>query len=351
MRTLSLLAVGLTLSACAARNPPALPEEPTVFEQPASPAPAEQPTRQASEPAPAALEPIVTPTPEEWQAFTELHAPDRPERPASVIEEANDRSRMAPSRRGYANGHSSLQRYPYRPGTLYEIYSSPNHPTTILLPPGERLAAAPTLNPDAWNVGVAEMGSDGTRQEAVIVRPVAPGLEATTPLLTQSGRVFFCRLRSFQHTSMVAVTWEVPLGRPFPLEPGKSGTLPATPMVDISRLHTAYLVEQVKGNPPWFPLAVYDDGSKTVMHFKASLRYTNAPAVFVRHADGRAGVVEFTPYDVPDAPEKGAYYLVQGLWPQLELRGSDGQVVRITRTTGQPQPYRAGKANDSIARQ
>jgi type IV secretion system protein VirB9 len=248
---------------------------------------------------------------------------------------------MAPSRRGYANGHSSLQRYPYRPGTLYAIYSSPNHPTTILLPPGERLAAAPTLNPDAWDVGVAEMGSDSTRQEAVIVRPVAPGLEATTPLLTQSGRVFFCRLRSFQTTSMVAVTWDVPQGIGLPVEARTSSTLTAPPAVDVTRLHTAYVVEPIKGNPPWLPLAVYDDGSKTVICFQASLRYTNAPAVFVRHADGSPGVVEFTPYDVPDAPEKGAYYLVQGLWPQLELRGSEGQVVRITRTTGQAARYQA----------
>jgi hypothetical protein len=52
-------------------------------------------------------------------------------------------------------------------------------------------------------------------------------------------------------------------------------------------------------------------------------------------------VVEFTPYEVPDAPEKGAYYLVQGLWPQLELRGSEGQVVRIKRQTGQAARYRA----------
>jgi type IV secretion system protein VirB9 len=347
MRTLSLLVAGLTLSACAAKHPPALPEEPTIFEQPASSAPAEQPTHQASEPAPTSLDPVIAPTPDEWQAFTTLHTSDRPERPPTVIEEANGRSRMAPSRRGYANGHSSLQRYPYRPGTLYEIYSSPNHPTTILLPPGERLAAAPTLNPNAWDVGVAEMGSDSARQEAVIVRPVAPGLKATTPLLTQSGRVFFCRLRSFHNTSMVAVTWDVPQGIGLPGQPGTSSTpsmaLPSPPAVDVTRLHTAYAVEPVKGNPPWLPLAVYDDGSKTVIRFRESLRYTNAPAVFVRHADGSPGVVDFTPYDVPDAPEKGAYYLVQGLWPSLELRGGAGQVVRITRTTGQPRPYRAGK--------
>jgi hypothetical protein len=146
------------------------------------------------------------------------------------------------------------------------------------------------------------MGSDSARQEAVIVRPVAPGLEATTPLLTQSGRVFFCRLRSFQHTSMVAVTWDVPPGSARPVETGKSSALPAPHAVDVSRLHTAYVVEKITGNPPWLPLAVYDDGSKTVIQFRESLRYTKAPAVFGRHADGSAGVVEFKPYEVPDAP-------------------------------------------------
>ena len=34
------------------------------------------------------------------------------------------------------------------------------------------------------------------------------------------------------------------------------------------------------------------------------------------------------------------YYIVNGLYPQLELKGGDGQVVRITRQTGQPTPYK-----------
>ena len=148
---------------------------------------------------------------------------------------------------------------------------------------------------------------------------------------------------------MVAVTWDVPQGIGLPVEARTSGALPSPPAVDISRLHTAYVVEPVTGNPPWLPLAVYDDGSKTVIQFKASLRSTKAPAVFVRHADGSPGVVEFTPYDVTNAPEKGMYYLVQGLWPHLELHGSAGQVVRIIRTTGQPPLYRARKAGHAPA--
>ena len=166
------------------------------------------------------------------------------------------------------------------------------------------------------------------------------------PLLTQSGHAFFCKLKSFDTVSMVAVTWDMGAA---PIRVGphddKLTARPrphvafAPPAVDVSRLHTGYTIEKVSGNPPWVPIGVYDDGSKTVIRFKEALSYTNAPAVFVRHADGTPGVVDFTPYAVPDAPDKGAYYVVQGLWPHLELTGTEGQVVRITRKTGQPKPY------------
>jgi type IV secretion system protein VirB9 len=151
------------------------------------------------------------------------------------------------------------------------------------------------------------MGSDSTRQEAVIVRPVAPGLEATTPLLTQSGKTFFCRLRSFVNTSMVAVTWMLPA--PSGLAVGGAGAPAVTPLrapaVDVSRLHTAYTMQSLGGTPPWMPLEVYDDGRRTFIRFKEPLDFTTAPAVFARHADGQPGLVDFAPYQTPEAPEKG----------------------------------------------
>ena len=338
-RPLTLLATLVLVTACAgATQHPALPEAPTVFTPPAEPTP--PPPISV---APVTAEPTLVPTLEEWQTLrTAPKLKGKPERPEKVIEEANTNSRMGPSRKGYWEGTSSIQRYPYIPGKVYEIYSSPSHPTTILLPPGERLAAPPVINGEEWEVGAAEMGTETVRQEAVVLRPLKPGLETTMPLLTQAGHAFFCRLRSFDTTSMVAVTWELPALRALTPETPPSGgqTAPRTaPTVDVSRLHTAYAIEKVSGNPPWVPLAVYDDGSKTVIRFQESLGYTNAPAVFVRHADGSPGVVDFTPYTVPDAPDKGAYYVVQGLWPQLELKGTDGQVVRMTRKTGQPRPY------------
>jgi hypothetical protein len=61
--------------------------------------------------------------------------------------------------------------------------------------------------------------------------------------------------------------------------------------------------------------------------------------IFATDLEGHPSLVQFTPYSVPGEPDKGAYYIVQGLWPQLELKGEGGMVVRITRQTGQPKPY------------
>jgi Conjugal transfer protein len=142
------------------------------------------------------------------------------------------------------------------------------------------------------------------------------------------------------------VTWDVPqrLSVSSPRQVGQGSLFPKrqtpdVPVVDPSRLHTAYTIEPTKGKPPWVPLAVYDDGTKTVIKFKDNLGFTAAPAPFAMDSEGKINLVQFTPYSVPGEPDKGTYYIVQGLWPLLELRGDGGMVVTIKRQTGQPKPY------------
>src|SRR5262245_5838805 len=125
-------------------------------------------------------------------------------------------------------------------------------------------------------VGKQEIGEGAQRQEIITIRPLVPGLDATTHFFTQSGLVFDCRVRSFPQTSMVRVSWDVPQRQPIahPRQVGTgSGSLfpqrQATdhPLVDVSRIHTAYEIKPVKGSPPWVPLTVYDDGTRTFIQF------------------------------------------------------------------------------------
>lgn len=328
----------LLLASCTRALPPAVPEDRAVFEPPlvATQLPAPEPLADV----PVTSMPRLQPSLDELQAFVVPRPPGKVERPEKVIDDANAGARVSPTRQGYADGKSAVQRYPYLPGRIYDIYLAPNAPTTIFLPVGERLAATPTLNPDAWDVGVAEMGEGPTHQEAIILRPVAAGQDGTTPLLTRSGKVFFCRLRSFETTAMIAVAWEMPSVKLLNLTGQERAphTMRA-PTIDVSRLHMAYRIEPSKGGTAFTPVSVYDDGQRTVLRFQEALSYTKAPGVFASHGDGSPGVVQFSTYEVPGSPDKGFFYLIDGLWPRLELKGSDGAVVTITRQPTQPPPF------------
>ena len=349
LRMLTLVA-SFSFTACATSSlPPALPEEPLVL-GPGWTTPAAQPVVEESPPvalttlvpvlsAPPPLQ-AVPPTPPPRSKPVRLEPPDR------IIRDANKDALVTPSRQGYF-GARAEQRYIYQPGKVYLVISSPNHPTTLILPPGERLAAPPVLNTctdqDAdtacWTVGTAEIGSETTRSEVVILRPGKAGLESTMPLLTQGGRAYYVRLRSQEGVGMVSVTWELSTLQVLPptqeAKPAASlqteGPRPLqAPQIALSRLHTTYTIAVVgKQRPPWVPTEAFDDGSKTYIRFgKGNLEYTAAPAVFGVHSDQTPAIVEFIPYTTP---EGGLTYIVPGLYPELRLKGTDGQEVKITR--------------------
>ena len=270
----------------------------------------------------------------------------RPEVPEAMLREANAESRIQPSRQPDVGG-SAIQHDVYQPGTIYDLVSSPHHPSLVLLPPGERLAAAPIATSADWEVGVVAVGESTTRQATVVVQLRTPGLTATMPLMMQSGRAYVVQLRSTASTSMAAITWQLPGGQtraaemsPVALsaQQGQAEQTPRPP-VAVDRVHTAYWLETVSGAPPWVPLATWDDGSHMVMHFGQSLQDTVAPAVFVLGHDGTPRMVETTPYE-DGGPTHGAYDVLSGLYPVLTLRDGQGNELRITRLTGQATLYR-----------
>jgi type IV secretion system protein VirB9 len=223
-----------------------------------------------------------------------------------------------------------MRHYAYTPGTVYTVPTSPSAPTYLVLPPGEQLAAPPTLDPDAWAVGVVQMGQEeATRQETVVLRPLQPGLRALTALLLQSGRIVFCKLVPSAKPGLMAVTWDVPQATPS--QPFTPVAL-RPPTIDMGRLHTQYRIEpQGKWTPPWTPVRVFDDGTRTYMHFQEALTSTRAPGVFGLTPQRQRVLAQSHLYTVPEHPERGAWLIVHGLWPALELKDSAGLTVQIVR--------------------
>jgi type IV secretory pathway VirB9-like protein len=105
--------------------------------------------------------------------------------------------------------------------------------------------------------------------------------------------------------------------------------------VDLSRLHRGYTIEvESKVPPPWMPDAVFDDGSKTFLHFREALTYTSGPAVFGVNQQGKVVPTAshmFVKPPTPEEPHDGAWMIVPRLYPALQLKDSSNLSLRIIR--------------------
>lgn len=243
--------------------------------------------------------------------------------PVSRIDMANSAARVEPRKRGYFN---AAQIYAYSPGALYQVYAAPGQITDIALEEGEQLigsgpiAAGDTVR---WVVGDTESGSDTTRRVHILVKPTRASIE-TNLVVNTDRRTYLIELRSRERPYMPSVAWYYPetvreRSRAVALRP----VLP-DPAQRISR----YAIEG--DNPPWRPLAAYDDGRKVYVEFPKGIVQGEMPPLFVIGPDGKTELVNYRAY--------GNVLIVDRLFAAAELRlgGEHQQRVRIIRTDGRP---------------
>ena len=85
-------------------------------------------------------------------------------------------------------------------------------------------------------------------------------------------------------------------------------------------------------NPPWKPIAVYDDGRRVYVEFPRGIVQGEMPPIFVIGPDGETQIVNTRIYQ--------HILIVDRLFGAAELRlgaGDRQQTVRIVRTDGRPQ--------------
>lgn len=308
--------------------PPALPEDRVVFDNSAPFVPVTPPESETNLKCPTSSGlPVITQ--EEWDKLTRVDQPPGKRGKKKTTELSMD---------------NAMQRLPYREGQVYQIKTSPQSATYLMGPTGDRLASAPALNtnkedPHAWAVGVAEQGLGLERREIIIVRPLLSGHATTVALLWRSGLVIFVRLIATDKAAALSVSWDVPIPRGTIKEDIRPERRP--PQMNVQRLHTAYRVEVVgKVAPAWLPQTVFDDGTKTIIKFQEALTFTRAPMVTGLTQHGKGALVQAQMYVTPGAPEKGAWLLINGLWPAMELQDSAGLLVRIMRVPTESQPWK-----------
>ena len=240
------------------------------------------------------------------------------------VENANAAARVQPRREGYYN---AIQIYPWSEGALYQVYAAPGQITDIALEPGESLTGAgPIAAGDTarWIIGDTESGSGVTRRVHILVKPSRPDI-TTNLVVTTDRRTYLLELRSGEKPYMPSVAWA------YPQPPASQRqTVPATPVIPAVAARN-YRYGLTGDNPPWKPVAVYDDGRRVYVEFPAGIVQGEMPPIFVLGADGEAQIVNSRIYR--------NILIVDRLFGAAELRlggGKSQQTVRIVRTDGRP---------------
>lgn len=240
------------------------------------------------------------------------------------VENANAAARVQPRREGYYN---AIQIYPWSEGALYQVYAAPGQITDIALEPGESLTGAgPIAAGDTarWIIGDTESGSGVTRRVHILVKPSRPDI-TTNLVVTTDRRTYLLELRSGEKPYMPSVAWA------YPQPPASQRqTVPATPIIPAVAARN-YRYSLIGDNPPWKPIAVYDDGRRVYVEFPRGIVQGEMPPIFVLGADGEAQIANSRIHQ--------NILIVDRLFGAAELRlggGKQQQTVRIVRTDGRP---------------
>jgi type IV secretion system protein VirB9 len=299
----------LAIAGCASTKPPQISYDENVPPLPVSATPAEERPR-----------PLHVPP-----AWTPAHGGTaEAKEPVARVDAANRAARIEPRREGYFN---AVQVFPYSPGALYQVYVAPGQVTDIALEPGEQLTGSgPVAAGDTvrWIIGDTESGNGVTRRVHVLVKPTRPDI-STNLVITTDRRIYMIELRSGESPYMPAVAWA------YPQPPASQRqAVPAAPVIPAAAARN-YRYTLTGDNPPWRPLAVYDDGRRVYVEFPRGIVQGEMPPLFVIGADGEPQIVNSRIHQ--------NILIVDRLFGAAELRLGGGrrqQTVRIVRSDGRP---------------
>lgn len=254
--------------------------------------------------------------------------------PHEIIDAANAEAQAQPVKDGYYN---AIQVYDFTPGVLYQVYAAPLKITSIQFAPGEQVESVGVGDSTRWIIGRTSAGAGTNKRELVLVKPVRAWLN-TNMTITTDRRVYQLELHSYEETYMAAVSWNYPhdlvtryaqrKGRTAGGPAGAGGASSSTADTiavgaDATDLEFGYgfVVEEPESPPSWMPLRVFDDGTKTYVHFPSHVKKREAPALFVLSADGQTQIVNYR--------VKGDYYIVDRVFEMAQLRLGEKHPVTV----------------------
>jgi type IV secretion system protein VirB9 len=243
------------------------------------------------------LEAAVSPEPAS-QKPERAPEPVTPRLAAKSLADANSgaRQRAAPG-----TFKDATLRYAYEPGAIYELQTSPDFVSTLLLEPGEVLIDIAAADTARWSVSNTVSAS----QTILIVKPSAPRLKTNIVLVTDRRAYLIEAVSVAGDVYTAQAAWTYP-ARPEP------PPAPPEPEPEPRPIHEDYVLKAPrKGPPAWMPQKVWDDGVKTYVQFPDDIAATDMPPLFIRTAEG----LELVNYRT-----QGTLYEIDRIFSEAELR-------------------------------
>jgi type IV secretion system protein VirB9 len=215
----------------------------------------------------------------------------------------------------------------YVPGDLYQIYCAPLNVTDVMFQAGERVISVAAGDTLRWQVSKTYSGSGGTRQEHLLLKPVAEGLNNSV-VVTTDIRTYHLLLLSTPKTYMASVTWRYPQDNTlaqntddqnYITDNNINSLVPDLRNFNVDHLDFNYAANVLQGRMPyWAPTLVFNDGKKTYIRFPNNLQ--EAPTLFVGCSIKSGKIVNYR--------VAGNYYIIDSVIYMEQLRsGQNGKVI------------------------
>ena len=212
------------------------------------------------------------------------------------------------------------------------VYCRPLELCDIELAPGEEILDLAAGDQERWVFQPLRSGPADRRVIHVMAKPTDVTRDMqTTIVIGTNQRTYRIRLISRRQGTIVNARFYYPqemvqhFNTQQQEQQQQAQTVAATlPAVNVESLDDRYAID---GDTAWRPTWVANDGTHTYLKMPATLRATDAPALFVQSANGENALVNYR--------VKGGYYVVDKLFDRAVLTwgvGSEKQTVTISRT-------------------
>jgi type IV secretion system protein TrbG len=298
IKSAGAIALALTLSACAAQQPPAPPPLKIVTEA--------TPRAEATPPAPTGAQVLA-------------------QQPSEVQQAINDHQQDG---KWPVYKTAQLVLYPYGGSSEPVVDCAPLRTTDIQLQPGETITDVAMGDSERWMATPAASGNPSNPVPHLAVKPQLPGIETNLTIYTTK-HIYHLILRSRGHAmqevefyypdELLAAMREADAksaeAKQMAIDPPvDSDNVVKVANVDPAQLNFSYSV--AGANVPWKPIRAFDDGSHVYIQMPSGMKTSEAPALLINAGSG----TQMVNYRV-----EGNYYVVDRLFSDAILVSGVGR--------------------------